>query len=476
MAITMRRLAKRQAGPARRRALAGLMVMAFATSMLAAAHGEVRASDTAALPSLTGLFLKALDHDAELSQRRLELQAMKQEQPMARSRLLPSVSATGGYLWQDSTNIQTEPDDFGLDQTTRRPGEIEETYWRLEVTQPLFSLERWRGLDKADAQVAAAGLDVALIERDLALAVSEAYVRACLAVSQLGLLEAQQSSLALQVQQARRAFELGVKDRITLLEAESRLDQVIADTVEARNAQQDAESELQRLTGMRPRFDGYRVGNLTGIELAGAAGSEDDWLMRIGHNLEVRRARAERRIHDIEIGLRRSGYAPEVHLNLSYSDRSGDDPFRESQDYRAGVELSVPLFRGGYTRASVRQAELREQSSQSGVEHRRNLAGQEVRRALRALEGSVRRLEAQERAIGSGRLFLEAAERGEKLGLRDLVDVLDAQARLYELRIQFVDTVGRYVLDSLALESAVGDLGSRDLAWTTSLLARLTQE
>lgn len=475
MAITMRRLAMRHPGPAPRRALVGLMVLALAGPPLTAAQEKVRASGAAELPSLTGLFLQALDHDAELSQRRLELQAMEQEQPMAKSRLLPRVSATGGYLWQDSTNIQTDPDDFGLDQTTQRPGEIEETYWRLEVSQPLFSLERWHGLDKADAEIAAAGLDVALTERDLALAVSEAYVSAYLAACQLGLLEAQQASLTLQVQQAQRAFELGVSDRITLLEAESRLDQTVADTVEALNAKQDAESELQRLTGMRPRFDDYRVGDLEGIELAAASGTLNDWLGRVDNNLDVRRAVAERRIRDIDIRLSRSGHAPEVHLNLSYGDRSGDDPFRESEDYRAGVELSVPLYQGGYTQASVRQAELREQSSQSGVTHRRNLAGQEVRRALRALEGSIRRLQAQEQAIASGRLFLEAAQRGQTLGLRDLVDVLDAQARLYDLRIQFVDTVGRYVLDTLALESAVGDLGSRDLAWTTSLLARLSQ-
>ena len=453
--------------------LAGFTTLVLAGPSLAGAQEQV--GRAVALPSLTGLFSQALDHDAELAQQRLELRAVEQEAPMALSRLLPQASATGGYLWQDSTNIQTDPEDVDLDQTARRPGEIEESYWRLEVSQPLFSLERWHGLDRADAQVAAAGLDVALVERELALAVSEAYVRAFLAACQLGLLEAQQAALALQVQQAQRAFDLGVRDRITLLEATSRLDEVIADTVEARNAQQDAESELQRLTGLRPRFDGQRVGDLTRLELADAIAAEDDWLTRVGNNLEVQRALAERRLRDIDIRLRRSGYAPEVYLNLSYSDRNSDDAFRESEDYRAGVEVSVPLFRGGYTRASVRQAELREQSSQRGVDHRRNLAGQEVRRALRALEGSVRRLAAQEQAIESGRLFLEAAERGETLGLRDLVDVLDAQARLYDLRIQFVDTIGRYVLDRLALESAVGDLGSRDLAWTMALLVRLTE-
>ena len=69
----------------------------------------------AALPSLPELFARALEHDADLSRQRYELAATREEVPMARSQLLPQVSATGGYLWQDSTNIQTSPDDFGLD-------------------------------------------------------------------------------------------------------------------------------------------------------------------------------------------------------------------------------------------------------------------------------------------------------------------------------------------------------------------------
>lgn len=69
---------------------------------------------------------------------------------------------------------------------------------------------------------------------------------------------------------------------------------------------------------------------------------------------------------------------------------------------------------------------------------------------------------------------MEAAERGEQLGLRDLVDVLDARASLFDQRIQYVDTIGEYALDSLALQSAIGELGSQDLNDVMTLLVSLT--
>lgn len=428
------------------------------------------------LPSLPELFVRALENDAELSSQRFEVEATREEIALARSQLLPQVSASGGYLWQDSTNIQTveEIDQFG---NTQRPGEIEEQYWQLQLQQPLFSLERWRGMDVADAQVSAAELQLAVVEQDLALQVTEAYVQAYLAAQRLGLLESQQASLELQVRQASRAYDLGIGNRVDLLEAQSRYDQAISDAVEAENELDNALSELERLTGTMPTFrDVATLGELADLEVERDFGGQDGWLERTGQNLNVLLAQRERQITEADTSTRRAGYYPEVNLNLSYSDRVSDDEVRESEDYRASVEVSVPIYRGGYTNASVRQGELRIKAGQAAVDNEQNLAVQEVRTRLRSLNGGVRRLEALTQAIRSSELFLQAAERGQQLGLRDLVDVLDARASLYDQRIQFVDVVGNYVLDRLALETAVGELSSDDLADIMVLLNSMSEQ
>lgn len=437
---------------------------------------EALANETAQpydLPSLPGLFVQALRHDADLTRQRLELAATREEVPMARSQLLPQISASGGYLWQDSTNLQTvdEIDQFG---NTARPAEIDETYYQIQLQQPLFSLERWRQMGVAEAQVSAAELQLAVVEQELALQVSEAYIKAYLAAQRLGLLESQQASLDLQVRQANRAFELGIGNRVDLLEAQSRFDQAVSDAVEAENELDNALSELERLTGLTPRFEGTAPNELTTVVLSGDFSNPDEWVSRTGQNLNVLLAQEEQQITQADTGVRRSGYYPELNLNLSYSDRASDDPIRESEDYRASVELSVPIYRGGYTNASVRQGEKRIEAGLAAVDNERNLAIQEVRQRIRALNGGERRLKALNQAISSSQLFLEAAEKGEQLGLRDLVDVLDARASLYDQRIQYVDVVGNYALDMLALHSAVGSLESNDLDRIMALLASLS--
>lgn len=441
-------------------------------SALEQATGE-RAPAT--LPSLPGLFAKALDNDADLSRQRYELEATREEVPIARSQLLPNLSASGGYLWQDSTNVQTDPDGFGLDQPASRPGEFTENYWSVQLSQPLFSLERWRKLDVADAQVNAAELKLATVERDLALSVSEAYIKAYLASQRLGLLNSQQESLELQARQANRAYELGVGNRVDLLEAKSRLDQAVADAVEAENELDNALSELERLTGTRPQMRGLALGELSQVSLQREWGAADKWIARTGKNLDVLRARKEQKVTEADTATRRAGYYPELNMNLSYSDRDSEDELRTSKDYTAQVEVSVPLYQGGRTNARVRQGEKRIKAGQAAVDNQRNLAAQEVRKRLRSINGGVRRLDALKQAIDSSQLFLDAAKRGEQLGLRDLVDVLDARASLYDQRIKYVDTLGNYALDRLNLQSAVGNLESEDLAHIMTLLASMTQ-
>lgn len=432
-------------------------------------------STTSALPSLSGLFQRALENDAGLTRQRYELQAVQEEVPMARSQRLPSITASGGYLWQDSTNIQTSPDDFGLDQPAQRPGEIDENYWQVQLQQPLFSLEKWRAMDVANAQIGVAELELALVEQELALSVSEAYVQAYLAAQRLGLLETQQESLELQVRQASRAFDLGVGNRVDLLEAQSRYDQSIADSVEAENELDNALSELQRLTGVLPEFQKNGLGDVSTLDLKEYEENQQEWLQKAGQNLSVVLAQQEQTAATAQTGTRRAGYYPEVNLNLSYSDRASDDELRASEDYRASVEVTVPIYRGGYTNASVRQGERRIAASQAALDNEYNLAVQEVRQRIRSLRGGARRLGALKQAISSGQLFLDAAERGEQLGLRDLVDVLDARATYYDQKIQYIDVVGQYVIDQLSLQAATGDLTTETLENATQLLQRTLQ-
>lgn len=477
--------------------LMGLAVFPFAVAQganetsrsgaLPALSGEVVAVDSPAaaprgLPSLPGLFQQALEHDARLASQRYQAEATGQNVPMARAGLKPQVTASAGYLYQQSDNYYTDNPDYdpdnelsrvGDDYEARYKGVSRDRTWQVQLSQPLFSLERWRRVGKARAQASAAELQVAVAERDLALAVAESYLDAFLAARKRELLDAKRDALELQARQAQRAYDLGVGDRINLLESRSRLDQAVAEGLRADNELDNAIGELERLTGQSPAFSTGTLAGLSDLRLPGDVVDADAWLAKAGDNLDVELGDQRQRIARADTAVRRAGRYPELGLNVGYSDRDSNDPYRDSRDASASLRLSVPLYQGGYTTASVRQGELTERASQAAATDALNLARQEIRTRLRGLDGDTRQAQALEHAIESSQLFLDAAEKGEQLGLRDLVDVLDARADLIDQRIQLVGVVRQYLLDRLHLQAAVGDLDTQDLVEAMDLLGGL---
>ncbi|WP_162617843.1 TolC family protein [Salinicola halophilus] len=414
----------------------------------------------ASLPSMNELIALALDNDAGLRSRRLDGESVAQEVPMARSRLLPRLEGSASYRVSDADNIYTDnPQDYPDEvYDDRISGRTNDTSWRLRLTQPLFDLERSRQLGKARAQADAATLEVAVAERDLAMTVIETYLDAYRASRRVGLLMAQRESLTLQQRQAQRAFDLGLGDRINLLESQSRLDQAIADQTAAENALSIAITDLERLTGVTPMFTPRLIEPSETVTPEEETRSLETLLAESGDNADVLLAAQRERVTRQETDIRGAARYPRLDFVVDYSDLQSNDALRTSRDLSAGVELNVALYQGGYTTASIRQGELTALAGAANLDNERRLAQQEVRRRLKGIQGDRRQLEALERSIVSGALFVDAAVRGESLGLRDLVDVLDARAAVYDLRIRYVDTLCDYLANRAALAAATGSL------------------
>lgn len=435
------------------------------------------AASPAPLPSLPRLVALALSYDSGLQSQRLDSQSVAQEVPMAEAGLRPRLDATAAYRYTDADNIYTDnPDDYPDEvYDDRVAGKTRDTSWELRMTQPLFSLERWRRVGKAQAQLDAATLQVAVAERDLAVKVVETYLDAYQASRKLGLLIAQRESLVLQQRQAQRAYDLGIGDRINLLESQSRLDQAIADQTSAENDLANASSDLERLTGMPLVFDPVLIDTPESLVIPPESMPLESWLALTGDNVQVQLAAERQRVARIDTDVRRASRYPELNLVVGYSDVDSNDALRTSSDLTASVEMNLSLYQGGYTTASIRQGELTALAGTASVENESRLAKQEVRKRLRSMQGDLRQIEALQRSVESGSLFLQAAIRGESLGLRDLVDVLDARSSLYDLRIRFVETLCLYLKDRTYLDAAVGQLDTSTLTDVAGILSRVEQ-
>ena len=118
------------------------------------------------------------------------------------------------------------------------------------------------------------------------------------------------------------------------------------------------------------------------------------------------------------------------------------------------------------------RASAAEQEAWSGVE----LAIREVRRDTRdaflGIRSGVAQISALDQAVKSSETAVEATEVGVEVGSRSMVDLLNARRELANARAQLSEVRYAYLIDSLRLRRAIGQLDADYLGELSALFVR----
>ena len=135
-----------------------------------------------------------------------------------------------------------------------------------------------------------------------------------------------------------------------------------------------------------------------------------------------------------------------------------------------GLQLSVPIFSGGYAHASVVQSELRAERARQRLEAGRREIGLNVRREFGNVRQSAAKVVAFDRAAASVEQALHGTEKGVVAGTRTTIDVLNAQDQVFRTRTELARASCHFALSYLKLKEAVGGLDDSSIAAVNSWL------
>ena len=128
-----------------------------------------------------------------------------------------------------------------------------------------------------------------------------------------------------------------------------------------------------------------------------------------------------------------------------------------------GLNLNVPLYRGGATTSLTKQAEFNYVSASQDLEKTYRSVVKDVRAFNNNISASIGALRAYEQTVVSAQSALEATEAGFDVGTRTIVDVLDSTRRLYDANKNLSNARYDYILSVLQLRQAVGTLSEQDV-------------
>ncbi len=427
------------------------------------AADEAATGDGDAL-DLMSLYQLAADADPAIHRARARLDQAREATPQARARLLPEVSLSAQIQesWEDGTQI-------GFDQATGEidtldfETELDSTSYGVELRQTLFQWDLFIGLDRARAEVAEAEANFEGELQDLLIRVAEAYFNKLVASEVLATRVATREAFEREKERAEYGREVGLAALTDVEEARAAHDRALSDEIGAQRELEIAREALFELTGREIR----ELAPLRAeIELLLPEPDDIEFWVERARELNPELAAAEHVAEASEamVSQARSGHYPRLELTASrrYQDIDSDNPFqvRDTVTDQIGVQLSMPLFRGGGTRSEVREARAGEREAWQAVKQ----ANREVRRATRdaflGIRSGVARVRALEQAVKSAETAVEATEIGVEVGTRSTLDLLNVRRELADARAEYAQVRFEFLADRLRLRRAVGELST----------------
>ncbi len=431
--------------------------------------------------TLVDIYELALENDALLKSRVAQYNADIELEKLALAPLLPQARA--GYSITDSETDTTSPNVY-LNPETNQLETIDVTSVRntdtdgydVSLSQTLFNLSAWFGWQagKETSQQAEATLSAA--QQDLIVRVVQSYFGVLRAQDNLRASLAQERAFERQLEQTRQRFEVGLIAITDVYEAEAARDLAQVTRIVDENNVAVAKENLSVLTGQTP-------GELyvLGAEFDPRPPEPSDrsaWVdFALENNNQLAAARfAEEAARQNATALK-MGHAPTVTATYRYQDTETTgsirqdpeslfnfDPDSDQTNETWQIRFDVPLFAGGSISANRRRAaEQFNVARESRINLTRNTVTQ-ARSLHMTVMSDVSRVKARKQSIVSSQSALDATQAGYEVGTRNIVDVLNAQNKLFAAQRDYANSRYDFVINSLRLKEVAGTLSPEDIA------------
>jgi len=447
-----------------------LLALAFVAPSAAGQQSPLRSfgqtPNPVAGPNLLQVYQDAKSYDAQYAAARNALQAGLEKLPQGRALLLPTIDLNPSSTQVTKSRAEI---DFRDTSTPTAIRDVNSYGFQLRLSQPVFRMQNKLQFDQAEYQVKQAEAVFGQASQDLILRVAQAYFDVLAAVDNLTLVRAQKASIAEQLAQAKRNFEVGTATITDTHEAQARFDLVAAQEIVADNAVETRQRELQLVSGkLYPAVKPLRPG--VKHEPPQPARMQDWVELAENQGFPVLAQDSVTEIAALESRRAAAAHLPTLDIVGSYgiNSSSGSTAITSFGATRTtssaiGLQLGLPIYSGGALNSKEREAAaLYEKAKQEQKNVRRSQALAARQNYLLVVNG-ISTIAALEQAVISSRSAYESNKLGYEVGVRINIDVLNAEQQVYSTSRDLL--VARYgtIMNHLKLKAATGSLTEQDL-------------
>lgn len=405
---------------------------------------------------------QALSYNADYLKTIASNDAGQEQKNIAMAKLLPQISATGTV----SENYFNQSGSYAL---------YHQGLMSANLSQVAFDFSKFSSYSKGKYAGMVTELQLENAKQQLLVTVSQAYFDVLYAKDTLTAIQKTKEALEKQMNQAKRAFEVGSVTIADVNDAQAGYDSSAAQEIQATNDLINKKNIFRNLTGLDPEQI-QSIKDTINLEAPKPA-NVDTWsVMAESGNLNVKVADKQVAMADEDVNIAISGHLPTLNVIGSYqyqgtgsldsstlntSNDGSNIPGTPLSSYSVGslgAQVTVPVYQGGGVNAQVRQARANLVAAKQQMVSVERQTDQNTRNTYWQVQNGVNIVKAQETALKSAKTKLDSDQLGYQVGVRNSVDLVNSQKNYYQTFQTYQQSRYQYLMARIQLRYLSGSV------------------
>jgi outer membrane protein len=234
----------------------------------------------------------------------------------------------------------------------------------------------------------------------------------------------------------KKKYDHGQVSQLHLLQAEARWQNLVPDTARARRDYELLLNNLKNLAGIPVEDDIRLKGDLQDLP---ALPGMKDMKMILEQRPDYNALLWEEKLMTTGIKAEKANKLPSLDLNMSYNFSALSDQFkleRQNKSYVIGLNLSIPIYSGGYQHAQVQKAKIEREKTRIKIDQERDDIFNEVHNIYLRLQEAHQRIAAAKATLETAKKAFEIAEITAANGLATQLELKDSRVVYDQARLK----------------------------------------
>lgn len=388
-----------------------------------------------------------------LQAQRAYLRSVDENVAIAKSGYRPNIYVQGGYADAKVNSNQPSQDNDNKQKTIA-----------AKISQPIFTgFQTVNSVKSADSNVRAEQNNLYNVEQNVFLNASTAYLDVLQNEAIVNLQKNNEKLLKKRLDETQQRFNVGEVTRTDVSQAKARYSRAKADRINAEGDLQASKAVYASIIGSQPE-NLSTPDNLNAFlpktfdEALGYAKAHNYTILQAKHSLDAK---------DYDVKTKTGALLPSVTLDGVASKNRGDienmPNKTETDNLEWSLNLTVPLYSSGESRAKIRQSKYQKWQAQEQVLEADRSVTEGVTSAWEYMVANKAMIQSIKDQIKANEIALDGVQKEEALGNRTILDVLDAYQELLNSNVEEVKARRNYYVSAMQLLQSMGRLTAEDL-------------